>query len=176
MNQFCVPITLDLDPLTKNPKEYGTEPHTKIPLEDVAVEFVDFLAQRDLKIFLVEMFYNPPFKISRIHIDALGGNYAKINFVYGGAKSLMCWYATDIVKNQIDYTNINTRSVDYQPNEVTLAHRQTVASPSIVQVGIPHNIINAARPRWCVSVVPVSVKTQKRLTFQDTVDLFRDLT
>jgi hypothetical protein len=176
MNAFCVPITLKLDPLTKSASAYGIEPHTRIPLEEVSSHFVDFLAQRNLKIFLVEMFYNPPFKVSRIHIDALGGDYSKINFVYGGEKSLMCWYQTDVVKNQIDYTNINTRSVDYRADEVVLAHRRTVRSPSIVQVGVPHNIINAARARWCVSVVPVSADTQKRLSFQDTVSLFKDLT
>jgi hypothetical protein len=176
MNAFCVPIALDLDPLTKSASAYGIEPHTRIPTEDISDQFASFLAQRNLKIHLVEMFYNPPFKISRIHIDALGGDYSKINFVYGGEKSLMCWYRTDIVKNQIDYTNINTRSVDYESNEVVLAHRQTVRSPSIVQVGVPHNIINAARARWCVSVVPVSADTGKRLSFQDTVNLFEVLT
>jgi len=104
MNAFCVPLAIDLAPLVKQPSEYGTAPHARIPLEDLSEVFVAFLAQRNLQVHLAEMFYNPPFRTSRIHIDALGGDYSKINFVYGGAKSLMCWYRTDVVKEQIDYT------------------------------------------------------------------------
>jgi hypothetical protein len=175
MNTFCVPISLDLNPLTKPLSDYGTAGLVRVPTEDISAEFTDFLQQRNIKILLAEIFYNPPFKISQIHVDAVGGDFAKINFIYGGPKSLMCWYHTDVVKNQIDYTIAKTRSINYQSDEVNLVHRQTLISPSIVQVGIPHNIINTARERWCVSIVPVSAETQKNLSFQNTVDLFKDL-
>ena len=177
MNPYCVPASINVTPLTKDVTSYGTQGHVSIPLSDIHPNFVKFLARYNLELLLAELFYNPPRKISRIHVDALGGDYSKINFVYGGEKSLMCWYSANpgIVKDQIDYTMINTRSVDYAPDEVTLLHRQTIHSPSIVQVGIPHNIINAAKPRWCLSLVPIDIDTKKRITFQQTIEIFKDL-
>ena len=177
MNSFCVPVYLSVRPLNGDVSAYGTQGHINVPLSDISPEFTEFLSARGLGLMLAELFYNPPKKISRIHVDALGGDYSKINFVYGGEKSLMCWYSANpgVVKDSIDYTSINTKSVDYQPNEVTLLHRQTIHSPSIVQVGIPHNIINAAKPRWCLSLVPIDMTTKKRITFQQTVELFKDL-
>ena len=93
-----------------------------------------------------------------------------------GKKSLMCWYSSkEGVTNHINYTAIETKSINFTPNEVTLLHRQNVASPSIVQVGIPHNIINAAEERWCLSLVPIDITTNKRITFERTLEIFKDL-
>ena len=177
MNQYCTPVYISTSPIVKDISTYGTPTHANIPLDEISDEFYKFLEKFNLTLLLAELFYNPPRKISRIHVDALGGDYSKINFVYGGEKSLMCWYSANpsIVKDQIDYTMINTRSVDYAPDEVTLLHRQTIHSPSIVQVGIPHNIINAAKPRWCLSLVPIDINTKKRITFQQTIEIFKDL-
>lgn len=177
INEFCVPILLDVEPLTKPYNSYGTNGIIRVPLEDISTEFTDFLLQRNIKISFIEVFYNPPFKITPIHVDGLGGDYAKINFIYGGPKSFMCWYNTDVVKTEITYTHIKTRSIRYEPNEVTLVHRQTLHSPSIVQVGVPHNIINTARERWCVSVTlaPVLAEPGEHVTFNDAVNLLQDL-
>lgn len=172
MNSFCVDLNLNLTPLTKDVSSYGTNGHVRIPLEDLSTELVDFFSKLGMEIMLAELFYNPPRRISRIHVDALGGDYSKVNFVYGGNKSLMFWYAPNpgVVKEAIDYTSINTRSVDYDTSEVTQVHRQSVKFPSIVQVGIPHNIVNAAEPRYCLSIVPTL--NGRRLTMQETIEIF----
>jgi hypothetical protein len=174
MNTFCVPITLDLEPLTKPYNRYGTDKSIKVPTEDISSQFVDFLLQRNIAISFIELFYNTPFRISPIHVDGPSGDYAKINFVYGGPKSVMCWYNANTPKTEISHTHLNTRYISYKSNEVTPTHRQNVHSPSIVQVGIPHNIVNTGQPRWCISVVPMSAKTQQRIPFQNMVDLFKD--
>lgn len=177
MNNFCVAINLP-NPCTKPVEDYGTDPHVFVPLTDISPEFMSILNSRGLDLLLAELFYNPPRKISKIHVDALGGNYSKINFVYGGKKSLMCWYTiNDGVpkRDEVDYTSIDTRSYNYSLEEVTLRHRQTLHSPSIVQVGIPHNIINAFEPRWCLSLVIVNNKSRRRVSMQDTLKIFHDL-
>jgi hypothetical protein len=176
MNSYCVPLNCKVNPLTKDVSEYGLERHYNFPLTEISKEFNEFLLQHNLKLLLAELFYNPPKKITKIHIDALGGDYSKINFVYGGEKSLMCWYSSkEHVSTQVNYTSIDTKSINFLPNEVTLLHRQNVASPSIVQVGIPHNIINAAKERWCLSLVPVDITTNKRITFERTLEIFKNL-
>ena len=177
MNPYCASVNISTTPINRNIITYGTQAHVNIPLSEISEEFFQFLARFNLTLLLAELFYNPPRKISRIHVDALGGDYSKINFVYGGQKSLMCWYSAlpGVIKDNVDYTSINTKSYDYSPEEVTLLHRQTLHSPSIVQVGIPHNIINAAKPRWCLSLVPIDISTKKRITFQQTVEIFKDL-
>ena len=46
--------------------------------------------------------------------------------------------------------------------------KQTVKFPSIVQAGIPHNIINYSEPRWCLSIVLVR-STGERLTMKESI-------
>lgn len=184
MNSFCVPLNINCDPCIKNViTDYGisadtqTAMHVQVPLDDISMEFMDFLRSHNMDLLLAELFFNPPRRVSTIHVDALGGNYSKINFVYGGEKSLMCWYSVNdgvTSKEAVDYTSINTRSYNYKEDEVTLVHRQSLQSPSIVQVGVPHNIINAFKPRWCLSLVPVKLGTKQRITIEETIGLFKN--
>lgn len=177
MNNFCAAVKLP-DPCTKPIELYGTEPHVFVPIEDINVAFKSAINSLGVDVHLAELFYNPPRKISKIHVDALGGDYSKINFVYGGKKSLMCWYTINpgvSERGEVDYTAIDTRSYNYSAEEVTLCHRQTLHSPSIVQVGVPHNIINTFEPRWCLSLVIVDLISRRRISMHDTIGIFKEL-
>lgn len=184
MNQYCVPLSTDINPCKKDlmdPATYNVDltklSHRMIPLEDITDEYKSFLQAHGLELILVELFYNPPRKITSVHTDVAGGDFSKINFVYQGDKSLMCWYdLKDSTQAPDVKTNVINRSVlDYNRDEVLLAHKEHVRSPSIVQVGIPHNIIVFAEPRWCVSTVFVKTDTKKRPTMAETLELFKDL-
>jgi hypothetical protein len=60
----------------------------------------------------------------------------------------------------------------YDLHEVEIIGRQTVGFPSIVQAGIPHNIINYEEPRYCLSVVFVKNTGRELLTMTEAIDLF----
>lgn len=175
MNNYCTDLNVKLTPLLRDVSFYGTAPHSRIPNNELHPELHNFFTERNLTIMLAELFYNDPKRVSQIHVDALGGDYSKVNFVWGGEKSIMCWYTIkDGVTNSINTTSIATRSVNFNNSEVSIAHKQSVKFPSIVQVGIPHNIFNPLSPRWCLSIVPIK-ENGKRLSMSETIEIFKDL-
>jgi hypothetical protein len=103
-----------------------------------------------------EIFYSPPHLFSGIHVDIGHGDRMKINWIFGGERSTMNWYRLkDTVSPRIpDKSKINTLYVPYDLTEVDLVYTEQLANPSIVQVGVPHNITNYSQDRYCVSVVP----------------------
>lgn len=184
MNQYCVPLTVGFNPCKKDfmdPSTYNVDlkalSHRMIPLEDITDEYKDFLKSHGLTLHLAEMFYNPPKKITEIHTDVLSGDMSKINFVYCNTKSYMCWYTpkdgVPLPKTEINV--INKRVLNYKQDDVVLTHKEVVQSPSIVQVGIPHNVIVTTAPRWCISTVYVKTGTKQRPTMAETLELFKDL-
>ena len=175
MNKFCVDLNIKLTPLKKEISLYGTDMHQRIQSSELNPLLLEFFRKHRLGVQLVEMFYNPPHNISTIHIDSFGGDYSKINFVWGGGASVMNWYAIKpggVASRRT--TGIGTKSVCFSDNEVDLLHSQPVHSPSIVQVGIPHNITNGDAPRWCLSIVPVKLNGS-RLTIDETTKIFKNL-
>lgn len=183
MNQYCVPLNVNITPYNTdllNPKTYDIDEtilcHRMIPLTDISNEYHGFLSKFGLELVHAELFYNPPRKITNVHTDTTGGDYSKINFVYGGAKSLMCWHEPkpQVEPKIVEYNGINTRVINYARDEVSMVHKEHLHSPSIVQVGIPHNIIVAAEARWCLSTVPVIASTRRRPTMAETIEMLND--
>ena len=174
----CVDINLHLNPLIEGVdiKSYGTAFHIQLPISNLNPELIRLLNSLDLKILLVELFYTKPFTKTGIHIDVTGGDYTKLNFIFGGKDSVMIWYKSkDDIKKSTSKTLINTSYISYRQHEVDMIDKQTVKFPSIVQAGIPHNIINYSEPRWCLSIVLVR-STGERLTMKESIDLFGNYT
>jgi len=128
--------------------------HTKISNEEINPEFIDLLKSNDIHIFYAEFFYSPPYYIQPIHVDAPGGDIVKINFVLGGANSTMSWYKEkpNIIV-PIKKTSVGTSYTEYTIDQVELIETHTIGFPSLVQVGIPHRIVNAHESRICASFV-----------------------
>lgn len=176
MNKFCTNLNINLTPLKHDIEFYGTAGHQQIPASELHPELVAFFKKYNLIVLLAEMFYNGPNNVSKIHIDSVGGDYSKVNFVWGGENSQMVWYkSNDSVPGASDAkTRIGTKFISFTPDEVDVVHQQSVGFPSIVQVGIPHNVVNSNAPRWCLSIVPAR-KNGKRLTMDETFHTFKDL-
>jgi hypothetical protein len=49
--------------------------------------------------------------------------------------------------------------------------KQSVKFPSIIQAGVPHNIVNYIEPRWCLSIVLVK-QNGERLTMKESINIF----
>ena len=170
----CFDINLQLNPLVEgiDIKSYGTDIHTRFPISDINPDLILLLKSLDLKILLAELFYTKPRTITGIHIDVTGGDYTKLNYIFNGKDSAMMWYKVkdDVVKTT-SKTSINTSYISYNSLEVDMIDKQSVKFPSIVQAGIPHNIINYSEPRYCLSIVLVK-STGERLTMKDSIELF----
>ena len=121
-----------------------------------------------------EVFYSEPEFFSGIHVDLGHGDFTKINWIFGGNNSVMNWYSVkDTVRQEKNLSAVQTQYIAYWQKEVELVHSQPLASPSIVQVGVPHNIKNADQPRYCVSLVVSAVKDNKRYrpTMEESIQL-----
>jgi hypothetical protein len=62
-------------------------------------------------------------------------------------------------------TPVGSKYNIYDPAEVQLLHTATIKNPSLVQVGIPHNIVNPGEERWCYSMVITDPVKKDNVTF-----------
>jgi hypothetical protein len=134
-------------------------------------EIIEFFLSKDIVVGS-ELFFVPPFINSTIHADEVG-DIIKFNWIFGGKDSVMQWWQPKVEKPVV-YTEHKSPTIRYTRNEVDLVHSATVKQPSMVQVGIPHNVKNKTENRWCVSVIPLFKTTRKRLTWADGIGLFSD--
>jgi hypothetical protein len=170
----CVDINLHINPLKEglDITSYGTTRHIEIALNDINYNLILFLSTLNLTIGFAELFYTPPVSVTVIHLDAFGGDYTKLNYVYGGKNSFMNWYKQKPnILNSPNTTTINSSYIRYRRQQVDLIDTQQVKFPSIVQVGIPHNIYNFEEPRYCLSLV-LRKHDNTRLTMAESIALF----
>lgn len=180
MNRYCINLSNVPDPLiVPVPVDklhlYGaTMIHKKIPDTLINPNLVDFLFKKGLKIGLAESFYLPAYDSLRIHED--GGDQTdalKINWVYGGEGSTMNWY--EPIADPIWYkTGLGVPFKGYTKDQVKLVYSCSVGCPSLLQVGPPHNVVNADRPRFCVSLVISNIEQGEMASFNESIDLFKE--
>ena len=185
MTKYCadleLPISLfksTLDPIEflklNNPTSAR---HYKISNELLSDDVVKFFADHRLTINFVEVFYRPAGVNSYIHIDTQEpGDYVKLNWVFGGEGSTMCWYAIkENCQGAPQKTSISTYAIHYAKDDVTLLHSQQVGQPTLVQVGIPHSINNNnLTERFCVSIIFGYRDQNGRPTFDNVYEIFKN--
>jgi hypothetical protein len=150
--------------------------HTRLHAETLNDSLLELFNKLNLEINLVEVFYSRPFFESGIHIDSSGGDINKINWVFGGAGCKMNWYSVDHQHptKEIKNTVIGTDYLPFDKKEVILEHSKILHSPSLVHVGIPHNVHNLHQDRWCVSLVYQFKGTKIRPTMNQSLKIFQE--
>ena len=196
MNDYCIALNLDLkmfnsdlhpvdaikslpewsDPRFTSPR--GNK-HIRVPREFLNEELIDFFKNRGIHLIRVEVFYTVPRGSNIIHSDVTTlGDVAKINWVYGGNGSKMEWYQPNSTYNPEvksgTPTKTNSPTLNFSKTEVDLVHEQPVQSPSIVQAGCPHNMINGSTERICISTIFENIETRQRLTIAEATKIFRE--
>lgn len=190
MNDFCIDIDLQLEPLT-NPTILKTIDqtlymHVFSAIEILNPKFIVAMNKLGLVINHAEIFHSKPNEFTPIHRDVSNlptasndtYDFIKLNYIYGGENSLMKWY--DVKENIEPYnsniynnqSSVNVTSDSYRKDDVLIAHEQVVKFPSIVQVGIPHNVQNTNEDRYCLCIV--LTKNGKRIPMSDAKTIFRD--
>jgi hypothetical protein len=157
MNKYCAYLNIPFPLFNKGFDSFQLQKtrHFKLDKNEVlSDELQNWFAFLKLEICLVEVFYTPPNDIGTIHIDSVGGDYTKLNWQFGGKDSVMNWYSeTTPNSRKKTVTSIGSNSISLDENTVTKIHSQAIQNPSLIQVGVPHNIENFLEDRWVVSVV-----------------------
>jgi hypothetical protein len=180
--KYYFDINLDIPVLKPNInlldiKDY----HNKFTvLEYVNPEIVKFFKQRNLVLLpYIEIFRSEPNYVGPIHVDVGHGDFAKMNWVFGGKDSTMNWYEPIVSDKPVETTLGNRDYIYYNTTEVNhkLSHTIGIDRPSVVQVGVPHNSTNYSEHRYCVSLVFFRItKGLPRLSMSESHEAFSDLT
>jgi hypothetical protein len=174
MTVYCKSLNLTISPLINEADIVKqTERHIEINLNRINPHLTAVLKLLGVRVSYAECFRLNPYQENNIHTDTERGDYTKINWIYGGKDSTMSWYTpnSDNSKNLM-YTATGTTYENYTIDEVTLMHRQHLSSPSLVQVGVPHDVQNYSELRHALSFV--IAKGNNRLTMSEAIDIFKD--
>ena len=134
----------------------------------------DLFTSLNLKILFVETFYKTSNIPESIHTDVTGGDFTKLNWVIGGGKSQMIWYRPKSNLNKKVFVNsAGSIAIRFAESEVEEIERTPIIYPALVQVGIPHNVINVTENRYCISFV-FHNQDNRRPTMQDSVKIFKN--
>ena len=182
MNKYCNHINFTMFPLKKY--DFDWTPKTKPTVADVSLDQINPQLKkimRDLGVYVswIQVFYRPERDYCAIHTDNGGGDYIKINWAYGGVGSNMTWYSFKPGQENagvVHETEVNSDFIVHKPEDVVLEHTDEIIEgiPAVVQVGIPHHLDNQLNQRYCISFSISSAKTHRRLTMQESIDVFKD--
>ena len=141
-------------------------------LNNEIFKFFDLL---NLNLFLVEVFYKSPGDTGGIHVDVIIGDFTKLNWVYGGGDSKMNWYKPFDNKHIVlQKTTANTPYISYSRHQVEKIEDTIIKNPTLVQVGVPHDVSNVTEDRFCISFVFRDNITNRRLTMAESLERFKD--
>lgn len=193
MNKYCVDIDFKV-PLLRDPlslENYKQGHHSVLMDRDHKINFLhpDLLKifrELDLKIWLITIFYKIPDESNaeggyNIHVDGDPSidadkqlrDVAKINWVFNAGDSVMNWYKPkEGVNKDISTSVVKTYYVKYTIDEVELEYTKALHNTHIVQIGVPHDVLNVNVPRHCVSVA-LAHNNGNRLTMDEAVDIFK---
>jgi len=150
-------------------------PYTK---NQINKELINWLLNISVGIKHCEVFYLSPDSQSNhvIHLDGESfDDHVKLNFAYCETEELMNWFIPK--ENAIlisKKTPIDTTYIETNEDQCILVHQAIIGQPSLVNVGQLHNISDVKSPRYCFSFVLSKLETNKRLTWDDAVEIFKD--
>lgn len=162
-------------------KKYNLrEIHCRLNLDDVITEnFKNLLLEKNIIVSLIEHFYSPPNYKQIIHIDQnFLGDYVKINYVYGGENSVMKWY--NVKENsklnfKISKVNVSANFISYNDDDVEKIYETNIKKYfSLLQVGVPHNVVNSEEERFCISMVIRDKTTYERLNIKESLTRLKE--
>jgi hypothetical protein len=131
-----------------------------IPKNLLNAGFINFLKTHDIEVIdNIALFATPPGGKSYLHLDSINKqhNLSYINYVYGESTNHeMVWYNIDYQPDRIG----NESSLTYSDKDEALAekmYRHVVKFPSLVKIGVPHQIFNYdTKIRYCLSISVVN--------------------
>jgi hypothetical protein len=140
-------------------------------------QWIDYMRSIGLPVKSTMVFYREPYYIHpAAHVDVFwGGKIAigAINWVLDPSDdSEMIWYDVPIDSGQSLLTPAQTKYLNWDLDIVknhVLDRRCIATHPTLVNVGIPHNIIVKSRSRWAVSV---RLELDVVHSWQEMVDYF----
>jgi hypothetical protein len=176
-NNFC-----DKELLMRKyvPENLNANRQWRLEGADLSVINTDIIKKTGCIMHIAEIFYTAPHSSTNWHIDTSGYtpifDYVKINIVWGTNKShYMQWGKTidESYVPEIRYNSAKSPYMFFKPHQIELADSITVDKPVLVNVGVPHRVINDSNlGRWCLCLIPK--KNNQRVAFNEAIELFHE--
>ena len=136
----------------------------------------NFLLELNLEIGHAEVFFTPSLRTLNVHIDGEGpSNLTKLNWCYGAPTSTMAWFRKkDEAKLMQKLTTGIGTSYSYLPlSEAVMICSAQIKTPTLVNVGVPHGVINYTKTgRTVLSVVLRDRDLKENLDWKTALDRF----
>lgn len=150
---------------------------------------ISWLAEKGISVPVWDIFCQPPQFSMHIHIDQhdVFDNATKLNFAYSDAKTgtnAMRWYSASEEDSTVK-KNAGGWYRSWSPENVDLIHSHNIGTPSLVNAGKPHNVVNLTdKPRICISLILVKTvdvpenlddaSFVKYLQWDEAVEIFKE--
>ena len=136
--------------------------------------FIELITRLGLTIAWIEICYNPPHTELPIHLDETNiySGMTKLNLHIGHPSCTVNWYTPlPTSTNQSSLSPLSTSVILYNYQDVNLLSSRSIDRLSIMDVSVPHNLINHSdQPSWVLSMVLHYKGAQ--LNFNDALQLF----
>lgn len=164
MNDFCVNLKLDLNPLKIPMDDLPKEGWNLIPVESINTELLDFLKSKGIVITTISSFYdvyNHWYEPGPIHSDLHGtGDMSKLIWVWGEHHE-MTWYNykvnipldADIMENDEAPENVIRKYTVFERDKLDKIYSSKIGLPSLIQVGVPHQMVTFGGIRRSLTMV-----------------------
>jgi hypothetical protein len=176
MNIYYNQLSLDIPPLRNVVDIRQIKAlHYSMPVDNINPDMAEFLLSLGITVKCLDLFYRTPGNKSSIHADNLSGDFTKINWIYGGKGSKMYWFTLkNPSPNEVtDTTDVDRSHTTYSIGEVTYAESASLEGIYLLQVGIPHLVVNPYEDRHCLCFVLADLNGY-RLTMTQAQELLRD--
>jgi hypothetical protein len=145
---------------------------------DINKEWVDWLADNNMFFKYARIFYAKPGAKYNLHVDIPTENpnrVAKINYIYGGEGSYMQWFQLKPGKSPYQYfDSMGDRVRGYKEEDCDCVHSENIVSPSLIDGGTIHTLINPTHARCCFSMALSSSATGNWVEFPEAVDRLKE--
>lgn len=174
-----IPFSIDASPMIGAISRHGLTGgflQSIIDHDDFDRGLSRWLSDLGLKINFGEVFRTGPMSTTRIHVDGpTMDESCKLNWAFGAKGSTMAWWR--IVDHSMDLSPRlapgGTRYINIDTAGCEMMHSEEIGSPSLVNVGVPHNIINPTnQTRWCISYMLGRMDSIQNLQWSDAIGCF----
>lgn len=109
-----------------------------------------------------------------LHIDnssVVPNRFAKINYVHGGKDSYMAWYRLKAGREPFFYSDKHgDRVMGFRQEDCIELYRSAIASPSLIDAGTIHTLVNPHDVRTCFSMSLWDIKGRRPVGFSEAAD------
>lgn len=176
MNNYYKYLKLPFE--NKLPSVAMHQHHIKLERQLIDTNFIAWLNSLDVVIGFSEVFQKLPGEQQpeSLHVDGEEfDDHVKINFIVNPGSSVMRWWKIKPGKEyQKKVTIVGTSYLWAYKNDCDLVAESSLLQPALVNAGQLHNVEQVDTTRLCYSFMLINKKTQKRLLWNDAMEIFKD--